>query len=156
MHIPRRHRQQPIDDREPVDVEGRREVDARRHGTVFVQAQQIFLERDRGRLLGVEFPRDGVVLDLAGWGARLDDGERFGGMGLRRADGRFGLGGDVGGILVAFAAPGGLHGLAFSVEGLILLVDPGRRGWDRCGGNTDGRRGWDITGGVDQTFDRGT
>lgn len=60
-------------DGELVDVEAGGKVDGRRHGAELVNAHEVVLERDGRRVLGVEFPRDGAMLDVQGLGVVPDD-----------------------------------------------------------------------------------
>ena len=80
---------------EAVDVEGGGEIDGCGHGTVFVQAEEIFLKRDGRRSFRVEFPRQSTSLDVKGFRTRANDMERFRRMCFWRSDGSLGLRRDI-------------------------------------------------------------
>lgn len=104
MHVPARDGNDVFDDGELMDVQTRGQVDGRGHGTVPVQTEQVFLQRDGRGALGVELARDGGVLDGDGFGVGADDGvDGFVGGGFGAADGGF-LEGDAGQLVGCVSA----------------------------------------------------
>ena len=105
MHISPSDGNDRFDDSEFMDVQTRREVNGRGHGTVAVQAEEVFFQGYGRRTLGVEFAGDGAVLDGDGFGVGAYNVEGFVmRRGFGAADGGFFEGEAVGFGLVGCAS----------------------------------------------------
>lgn len=91
-----------FDYRQAVDVEGGSEVYGCGHGTVLVQTEKVFFERDRRRPFRVKFPGYSPVLDVEWFRIRANDVEGFRRMCFGRSDGSLRSGRDVA-VVVASA-----------------------------------------------------